>query len=188
MIELFDLKDINKSASAINPEKLLWLNQHYIKEADPHHVAEHLKYHMDKATIDTSNGPELHQIVSGLAERSKTLVEMANSSRYFFEDFAEYDEKAAKKNFKAAAIEPLELLLQQFSQVKNWIGHDLHQIVLDSAEKLELKLGKIAQPLRVAVTGSGASPSIDITLELIGKERTLQRLEKAIDFIKDKVA
>jgi len=188
MIELFDLKDINKSASAINPEKLLWLNQHYIKEADPHHVAEHLKYHMDKAAIDTSNGPELHQIVSGLAERSKTLVEMANSSRYFYEDFVEYDEKAAKKNFKAAAIEPLEFLLQQFSQVENWIGHDLHQIVLDSAEKLELKLGKIAQPLRVAVTGSGASPSIDITLELIGKDRTLQRLENAINFIKDKVA
>lgn len=188
MIELFDLKDINKSASSINPEKLLWLNQHYIKESDPAYVAEHLKYHMDRANIDTSNGPALEEIVKGLAERSKTLVEMAEASRYFYEDFTEYDEKAAKKNFKAAAIEPLEYLLEQFSGVDNWNGHDLHQIVLDSAEKLELKLGKIAQPLRVAVTGSGASPSIDITLELIGKKRTLKRLQNALEYIKAKVA
>jgi len=188
MIELFDLKDINKSASSINPEKLLWLNQHYIKESNPDYVAEHLQYHMDKAGIDTNNGPQLSKIVTGLAERSKTLVEMADSSRYFYEDFDEFDEKAAKKNFKEAAIAPLEYLLAQFSKIDNWEGEALHQIVLDSAETLELKLGKIAQPLRVAVTGSGASPSIDITLELIGKERTLARLEKAIAFIKEKIS
>ncbi len=188
MIELFDLDDINKSASSINPDKLLWLNQHYIKEGDPEHVAGHLAWHMKKQGINTDNGPALADIVKALSERSKTLVEMAQSSRYFFEDFAEFDEKAAKKNLKAAALEPLQKMLERFSAVSDWKGEALHQIVLDVADELELKLGKVAQPLRVAVTGAGMSPSIDITLELIGRERCLSRINKAIDYINTRVA
>ena len=184
MINLFDLENVNKSASAINPDKLLWLNQHYIKTLDTAIVAEHLSYHMEKQGNNTKNGPSLEKIVSALSERSKTLVEMAQSSRYFFEDFEQYDEKAAKKNLKDTAIEALQYLLDEFKKIENWDGKDLHQIVLSAVDKLDLKLGKIAQPLRIAVTGSGASPSIDITLELIGKERVLQRIQKAIDFIK----
>ncbi|MBE9526710.1 MAG: glutamate--tRNA ligase [Proteobacteria bacterium] len=188
MIDLFDLDDINKSASCINPEKLLWLNQHYIKESDPQHIAEHLAWHMDKQGINIDNGPQLADVVKALSERAKTLVEMAQSSRYFYEDFAEFDEKAAKKNFKAAALEPLKIMLERFTAVEQWDGEALHQIVLDVTEELDLKLGKVAQPLRVAVTGSGMSPSIDVTLELIGRERCLQRMNRAIQFIEEKVA
>ncbi len=188
MIELFDLDDINKSASCINPEKLLWLNQHYIKESDPQHIAKHLAWHMDKQGINTDNGPQLANVVKALSERAKTLVEMAQSSRYFYEDFAEFDEKAAKKNFKAAALEPLKIMLERFTAVEQWDGEALHQIVLDVTEELDLKLGKVAQPLRVAVTGAGMSPSIDVTLELIGRERCLQRMNRAIQFIEEKVA
>jgi glutamyl-tRNA synthetase len=188
MIELFDLDDINKSASSINPEKLLWLNQHYIKESDPEHVAGHLAWHMDKQGINTDNGPALSAIVKALSERSKTLVEMAQSSRYFFEDFADFDEKAAKKNLKAAALEPLQIMLQRFTDSTEWNGEALHQVVLDVAEELELKLGKVAQPLRVAVTGAGMSPSIDITLELIGRTRCLDRIKQAISYIEARVA
>lgn len=188
MIDLFDLDDINKSASCINPEKLLWLNQHYIKESDPQHIAEHLAWHMDKQGINTDNGPQLADVVKALSERAKTLVEMAQSSRYFYEDFAEFDEKAAKKNFKAAALEPLKIMLERFTAVEQWDGEVLHQIVLDVTEELDLKLGKVAQPLRVAVTGVGMSPSIDVTLELIGRERCLQRMNRAIQFIEEKVA
>ncbi len=188
MIELFDLDDINKSASCINPEKLLWLNQHYIKEGDAEHVAEHLAWHMEKQGINIENGPALTAIVNALSERSKTLVEMAQNSRYFFEDFAEFDEKAAKKNFKAAALEPLQKLLQYFTAADEWKGEDLHQIVLNVGEELDLKLGKVAQPLRVAITGTSMSPSIDVTLELVGRERCLARMAKAISFIEQKVA
>jgi glutamyl-tRNA synthetase len=187
MIELFDLDDINKSASSINPDKLLWLNQHYIKEGDPAHVASHLAWQMEKLSINTENGPQLTEIVKALAERSKTLLEMAQSSRYFFEDFAEFDDKAAKKNFKAAALEPLQKMLARFSDASEWNGGALHQIVLDVTEELGLKLGKVAQPLRVAVTGAGMSPSIDVTLELIGRERCLARIIKAIEFIELKI-
>ncbi len=188
MIELFDLDDINKSASCINPEKLLWLNQHYIKESDPQHIAKHLAWHMDKQGINTDNGPQLADVVKALSERAKTLVEMAQSSRYFYEDFAEFDEKAAKKNFKAAALEALKIMLERFTAVDQWDGEALHQIVLDVTEKLGLKLGKVAQPLRVAVTGAGMSPSIDVTLELVGRKRCLQRMNRAIQFIEEKVA
>jgi len=188
MIELFDLDDINKSASSINPDKLLWLNQHYIKESDPELVAKHLAWHMEKQGINTDKGPALTEIVKALSERAKTLVEMAQSSRYFFEDFEDFDEKAAKKNFKAAALEPLQKLLQGFQAAPQWHGENLHQIVLDVAQELDLKLGKVAQPLRVAVTGAGMSPSIDVTLELIGRERCLARIEKAIAFIEQKVS
>ena len=183
MIELFDLDDINKSASSINPDKLLWLNQHYIKESDPEHIAKHLAWHMEKQGINTTNGPQLSEVVKALSERAKTLLEMAKSSRYFYEDFSEFDEKAAKKNFKAFALEPLKIMLQRFSAVPEWSGEVLHQIVLDVTEELGLKLGKVAQPLRVAVTGAGMSPSIDVTLELIGRERCLERINKAIKHI-----
>ena len=103
-------------------------------------------------------------------------------------EVADYDEKAAKKNFKAAAIEPLQKILQKFTDAAQWKGEDLHQAVLDTAEELELKLGKVAQPLRVAVTGAGMSPSIDVTLELVGRDRTLQRLDRAIEYIKQQAA
>jgi glutamyl-tRNA synthetase len=188
MIELFDLDDINKSASSINPDKLLWLNQHYIKESDPQLVAGHLAWHMEQQGINTDNGPALSAIVTALAERSKTLVEMAQSSRYFFEDFTDFDDKAAKKNLKAAALEPLQKMLQRFTAISEWHGEDLHQIVVDICEELELKLGKVAQPLRVAVTGAGMSPSIDVTLELIGRDRCLARMAKAIDYIEARIA
>ncbi len=188
MTELFELDDINKSASSINPDKLLWLNQHYIKEGDPEHIARHLAWHMQRLGIDTSNGPVLSAVVTALAERSKTLLEMAQNSRYFYEDFDEFDEKAAKKNLKAAALEPLQVMLNRFSAAADWNGEALHQIVLDVAEELELKLGKVAQPLRVAVTGAGMSPSIDVTLELIGRERCLARMAKAIAYIEQRIA
>jgi len=184
MTQLFDLENVNKSASAINPDKLLWLNQHYIKNLDAKIIAKYLSYHMEKLGINMDKGPALEEIIAALSERSKTLVEMAQSSTYFFQDFEHFDEKAAKKNFKQAAIAPLQYLLDEFKQVETWIGKDLHQIVLSAVDQLDLKLGKIAQPLRVAVTGSGASPSIDITLELIGKQRVLARIQKAIDYIK----
>ena len=86
------------------------------------------------------------------------------------------------------ASEPLQKMLERFTAVTEWNGEVLHQIVLDLTEELDLKLGKVAQPLRVAVTGAGMSPSIDVTLELIGRDRCLSRIAKAIDYIQERVA
>lgn len=185
MIEHFQLENVNVSASTFNPEKLLWLNHHYIMNSDPAHVAHHLSWHIGQLGIDPTEGASLVEVVKAQRERCKTLVEMAKASEYFYKDFAEYDEKAAKNNFKAGTDEVLQRLFNEFEKVQNWDGTQLHQIVLDVAEAMELKLGKVAQPLRVAVCGSGVSPAIDITLSLLGRERTLNRITRAINYIKN---
>jgi len=186
MIALFDLGQVNVSASTFNTEKLLWLNHQYMMTAEPELVAGHLEWHMQQRGIDAAEeGPALVDLVKAQRERSKTLVEMANSSVYFYKDFTEYDAKAAKKNFKQGTDEVLQVLLDAFTRTTEWQGEALHALVLQIAEQLELKLGKVAQPLRVAVCGTGMSPSIDVTLSLLGREKTLQRIEKAITYIKE---
>jgi len=184
MIALFDLSNVNVAASAFNTEKLVWLNHQYIMNSEPELVAKHLNWHMLQRGIDAeAQGPDLQDVVKAQRERSKTLVEMADASIYFYKDFDEYDAKAAKKNFKVGTDEVLTKLLSEFSALDTWSGTVLHGIVLATAEQLELKLGKVAQPLRVAVCGAGMSPSIDVTLELLGREKTLQRMERAIKYI-----
>lgn len=185
MIELFDLEKVNSAASSFNMEKLLWLNHHYIMHADPAHVARHLSWHIGQLDIDPTQGADLVEIVKAQRERCKTLVDMAKASEYFYKDFETYDEKAVKKNFNAQAAEVLQRLHDEFSAVTYWNGEILHHIVINTAEQLELGLGKVAQPLRLAVCGVTVSPAIDVTLSLLGKEKTLNRLEKAIKFIKN---
>ncbi|TCP97794.1 glutamyl-tRNA synthetase [Cricetibacter osteomyelitidis] len=184
MIDLFDIHSVSKSASAFNTEKLLWLNHHYIRELPPEYVAKHLAWHYQNQQIDISNGPSLEEIVTMLGERCKTLKEMAAASRYFFEEFDDYDESAVKKHFKSAAIEPLQKVLEKLTALSTWDLHSTHEAIEQTAAELEVGMGKVGMPLRVAVTGSGQSPSMDVTLVGIGKERVLKRIQKAIDFIK----
>jgi glutamyl-tRNA synthetase len=183
MIAHFDLAAVNVSASAFNTEKLLWLNHQYIMSADPEMITPHLQWHLDNQGINTEGGPTVKAVVVALRERTKTLKEMAAASRYFYEDFESYDEKAAKKNFKGEAAGVLQQLLVQFTAMEEWDGEALHQIVLDTAQKMDLKLGKVAQPLRVAISGQAATPAIDVTLSLLGRSKTLLRIQRAIDFI-----
>ncbi|MBT3815150.1 MAG: glutamate--tRNA ligase, partial [Methylococcales bacterium] len=183
MIAHFDLAAVNVSASAFNTEKLLWLNHQYIMSADPEMITPHLQWHLDNQGIHTEGGPTVEMVVVALRERSKTLKEMAAASRYFYQDFESYDEKAAKKNFKGEAARVLQQLLVQFTAMEEWDGEALHQIVLETAQAMDLKLGKVAQPLRVAISGQAATPAIDVTLSLLGRSKTLARIQRAIDFI-----
>ena len=183
MIALFDIRDVNKSASTFNSEKLLWLNHQYIMNSEPEHVAHHLSYQMSKLDVDPTEGPALVEVVKAQRERTKTLAEMARNSLFFYRDFDGYDEKAARKNFKPEAVEPLTDMLQNFRALPDWSAKAIHRIVKETAELRGLKLGKVAQPLRVAVAGGPVSPPIDITLQLLGRERTLRRIERAIAWI-----
>lgn len=185
MIEFFELENVNGSASTFNMEKLLWLNHHYIMHSDPAHVARHLSWHIGQLDIDPTEGPDLIDVVKAQRERCKTLVDMAAASVYFYKDFDNYDEKAAKKNFTQGSDEVLAKLHDEFSAVTYWNSEILHHIVHNVAESLSLGLGKVAQPLRVAVCGSAVSPAIDVTLSLLGKEKTLNRLQKAIEYIQN---
>ncbi|PKG75805.1 glutamate--tRNA ligase [Shewanella sp. GutCb] len=187
MKQLFKLDDINKAASAFNTEKLNWLNQHYIKEMDPEYVASHLEWHMADQNIDTSNGPKLAEVVTALSERAKTLKELASSSRYFFEDFSDFDENAAKKHLRGVAMEPLKLIQSKLLQLEEWSIEAIHQAIEDTASELEVGMGKVGMPLRVAVTGAGMSPAVDLTLFLVGKARCEQRISKAIEFVANRI-
>lgn len=188
MIELFSLDAINKAPSAFNTEKLLWLNQHYIKSLDPAYVAQHLAWHMDNQKIDTTNGPDLPEVVSALSERAKTLVELAATSRYFFEEYDELDAAAAKKHLRPVAKDALVLAQQKLQANDDWTDATLHQIINDTADELGIGMGKVGMPLRVAITGGGQSPSLDVTLRLIGKERSIKRIGRALEFITARVA
>ncbi len=184
LIQLFDVDDVNKSASSFNTEKLLWLNQHYIKEADSYHLAHLLSPHLGRLGIDPAEGPDIVKVVEAQKERAKTLVEMAEISEFIYRDFEEYDEKAAKKNLRPVVREPLEKMKEALQQLDNWEETTLHQCVEDVSASLELKMGKVAQPLRVAVVGRAASPGIDVTLALIGKDACLRRIDMALEFIR----
>ena len=185
MVAYFELEDVNVSASTFNMEKLLWLNHQYIMNSDPAHVARHLSWHIGQLGLDPTQGPDLVDMVKAQRERSKTLVEMANSSIYFYKEFESYDEKAVKKNFTAGTDEILAQLRDRLTALVDWQAEPLHQVIVDLAADLDLNMGKVAQPLRVAICGSAVSPAIDVTLTLLGREKTLVRLERAIDFIKN---
>jgi len=187
MVELFDIDAVNKAASAFNTEKLLWLNQHYIKADDPARIARLLSPHMGDLDIDPASGPDLVDVVRAQQERAKTLVEMAEISAFFYRDFDEYDEPAARKNLRPVAREPLEKVRAVLADLEDWSAESLHQAVIEVAESLELKLGKVAQPLRVAVVGRAASPGIDVTLQLVGRDACLRRIDKAIAYINKRV-
>ncbi len=184
MIEHFSLEAINAAAASFNMEKLLWLNHHYLMNGDPAHVARHLQWHMLQRGLDLSQGPKLTDVAIAQRERCKTLVEIADASLYFYRDFTAYDEKAAKKNLTEEALPVIAKLHESFEQMANWDKEPLHDVVTQTAEQLGLGMGKVGQPLRVAVCGSSSSPPIDETLRLLGKEVTLARIQKAIAYIK----
>lgn len=179
LVQLFDMKHINKAPAAFNPEKLLWLNQHYMKTSDPDYVAKELAWHMQRLNIDVTHGPPLADMVKAQAERVKTLAEMAEKSRYFYGE-VQYNAESVEKHLTADIMPALQTIEQNLGKLAEWSKEAIHQAIVDTAESLGLKMGKIAQPLRVAVTGDTVSPSIDITLMLLGKERTLARLAKSL--------
>jgi len=183
MVEFFDIKDVNKAASAFNTEKLLWINQHYIKNADPARLARLLSTHLGDLGIDPATGPDLVAVVREQRERARTLVEMAEISTFFYRDYEDFDENAARKHLKMTAREPLGQVRDRLAVLDDWEAEKLHQVVIDVAESLNLNMGKVAQPLRVAVVGRAASPGIDVTLQLVGKEACLRRIDRALEYI-----
>ncbi len=188
MIQLFDAVNVNTSASTFNTEKLLWLNQHYIKAKDPAVLAELLQEYIHAAHYNTDNGPELIEVLKVFQERCSTLVELADEIRFLYDDFESYDAKQAKKQFKQTTLPIIESLKLQYEELDDWSAAAIHHVVENTVNTLEVGFGKVGQPLRLAVTGHGKSPSIDVTLELLGKERTLQRLDQSIGFINDRYA
>jgi len=176
MIAAFDISNVNKAASAFNPEKLLWLNQQHLMRAEPLSVVKYLRPHLARLGIECSDDAYLAQIVIVQRERVKTLKEMAVNSRYFFGDSVALDEKASAKHLTEEARGLLSALRGRLETLGEWSALSVHASLEAIASERAVSLGKVAQPLRVAVTGGTVSPPIDQTLALLGKARTLGRL------------
>jgi glutamyl-tRNA synthetase len=180
MIAAFDIADVNKAASAFNPEKLLWLNQQHLMRSEPAIVVRYLQPHLKRLGIECEDEGFLCNLVLAQRERVKTLKEMASASRYFFGEGVTLDEKAAAKHLTAEARNLLKVLHQRLEALPEWTRVTVHSALEALAAEQAVGLGKIAQPLRVAVTGGTISPPIDLTLELLGRERSLARLKAVL--------
>jgi glutamyl-tRNA synthetase len=188
MVGLFDIRDVNRKASAFNTEKLDWLNQHYMRELPAAEVAKHLRRHVEAEGIEADNGPPLEDLVAVQADRVKTLKEMAAQSRAFYEEFEAFDETAAKKHLRPVTEAPLQAVLAKLEGLDKWGVGELDGVVRSAAAELDVGMGKIAQPLRVALTGTAISPSIDKTLWLVGRDRSLERIRRAVEFVQARAA
>ena len=179
MIALFDISRVQKAAARFDMEKAIWVNHQYLKVAPPETVAAELAWHLARLGVSTSEGPTLVAVVLAQRERCKTLVEMAEKSRFFFEEIAEYNAKDAARHLDASGVEILQALAPQLQALESWERGPLHAVVHAFADARGLALGKVAQPMRVALAGAAVSPPIDETLELLGRQQTLQRLARA---------
>lgn len=181
MQALFDIKDVNKSASAFNPDKLLWLNQQHIMRSTPEALVPHLKFQLATLGLAVDDDAKLAAVAKAQQERAKTLKEMAQNSVFFFTDLKAYDEKAAKKNLTAESAPVLQAVHARLSALTEWSAARIHDAVNEIAATLNVGLGKVAQPIRVAVSGTSVSPPIDVTLEVLGRDVTLNRIAAAKD-------
>lgn len=188
MVKHFDLDGVNSSPSAFDMAKLTWINEQHIKTATAEHLATHLAPFVAEMGCDLSQGPELDDVADLLRERAKTLVEMAEGATYFYQDFEEFEAGAAKKHLRPAAEEALTTLLAKLDAIDDWKAKIIHAAINDTAKELEVGMGKVGMPLRVAITGGGQSPAIDETAELIGKPRCIARIKMALEFIAERKA
>lgn len=180
MIALFSVDDVNHSASRFDVDKLRWLNQHYLKTLDPAVVAPELDWHLRRQGLDPACGPAAVDLIVALRERVHTLKEMAERARVWFEPLREYDPAAAAKHLQPAALAPLQAAHAALSGLSEWRVETIHEALNSAAGSLGLGLGKVAQPLRVALTGTQVSPSIDHTVYLAGRDEALRRIETAL--------
>ena len=180
MIADFDVHDVNKAASAFNPEKLLWLNQQHMVRAQPATLVPHLQAQLRRLGLESTDQKLLEGVIVAQRERAKTMKEMAQNSRFFFVDGVEIDPKAAAKHLTADAGPVLTQVRIRLAATADWTASAIHAALDGLANELQTGLGKVAQPIRVAVSGTAVSPPIDQTLSLLGRERTLARLDAAL--------
>ena len=183
LVQLFRIEDVNRKASRFDTEKLKWLNQHYLRAGDREQVLAELMWHLERAGLQPAAGPDPADLLDVQAERFETLVELVDQSRPFYADFAAFEPAAAKKHLRPVAMEPLQALRDRLQALETWAPDQLQGAIQDTADALGVGFGKIGMPLRVALMGHGQSPAINQTLWLVGRERSLARIGRALDFI-----
>lgn len=186
MTSLFDLEAVNKSASRFDQEKLLWFNQQYIQMLPAARVAEELSWHYQRLDIDVSAGPASELVVEAFRDRARTLAEMAEASRFVYEDFEQIDPGAAKKHLRKVVQAPMEAVRAALAALDDWSPDAIDAAITKVATDADISMGKVGQPVRVAVTGKGMSPGLGVTLTLVGRPRALERLDQGIEFVRQR--
>ncbi len=187
LIQLFDLDRVSRSAASFDPLKLLWVNQQHMMSAPVEQIVPLLAEQLARQGLAPEQGPPLELAVAALRERSQTVAEMAERAHCYYSEFEAFDEKAAQTHLKPAARDALAALKDALAAVAEWSESATEEAVKGVADALGLKLGKVAQPLRVALTGQAASPGIGVTLMLVGRERAVARIARALEHIDRKM-
>ncbi len=186
MVRLFDITNVNQSASMFNAEKMRWLSQQHIIRAPAEVLGSLLKIHLEKAGLNPKHGPPVADVADAYRERAQTIAEMAASAAYLYVDDIDVDAGSAKKHLRPVIQAPMNDARARLAELEAWSREDISRAIEETAEACGIKLGKIGQPIRVAVTGGPVSPPIDVTLELVGRNRTLARLDSALKLIQDR--
>jgi glutamyl-tRNA synthetase len=180
MIRLFDISAVNASASRFDGEKLRWLNQQYLKSSPPEGLAAELQRQLRRAGHDPAQGPAPAAVIEAYRERATTLQDLALAASYLYGEQPAMDEVAVRKHITAAVGGPLAALANRLGTLPVWSRTEIHAVLAAVAADFGIGFGKLGQPVRVAVTGGTVSPPIDVTLELLGRERALERLAWAV--------
>jgi len=183
MIEKFSLENVGKSSGIFNPEKLLWLNSHYIKEENPHRVAEEILPFLRKKGYPVEDLNYVAKIVMTLQTRSKTLVDMANAAEFYFKEDIIFEKKAAKRYLKPEMCEVFQSLINGLDGLYPFDKATVERVFRDIQNRTSLSMAAFAQPVRVALTATTVSPGLFEVMEVLGKERVIRRLKKAIEYI-----
>jgi glutamyl-tRNA synthetase len=180
LIQKFSLENVGKSAGVFNPEKLNWLNGVYIRQQKPETLAELLLPFLEGKGLKPRSLGWLVEVVKTLQERSKTLVEMADMAEFYLRDDFQVDEKAEKKHLTPAIKEPMEIFRERLDSVAEVDEKCLEEMFQEIVVQKNIKLGAIAQAVRVALTGKSVSPGIYEVMRILGKEEVLKRLARAV--------
>jgi glutamyl-tRNA synthetase len=180
---LFDLDAVGKSPAVFNPEKLLWLNQHYLRSYPAERLLEALEP-LWPAASDPAQRDFARKVALDLQSRSRTLLELVEGAAFYFAGEVAYDPQAADKFLTAAAAGHLQAVLEELPKVEDYSKGGIEAFLRSLAETRGTKLKEIAQPLRVALTGKTVSPGIDEVMVTLGRERTLDRVARALSHIR----
>ncbi len=183
LIQFFSLTSVGKSAAIFNPEKLLWLNQHYIREYATDRLVENMKPFWAARGFDTSHPDYLRHVADNLRARSKTLVDMADSGAFYFQDRVNYDPETAKKFLTTDIKDHLLAVADRLPSCGDCSKNGIEVFLREVAENRGVKLKVVAQPLRVALTGKSVSPGIDDVMITLGKDRVVDRIRQAVQYI-----
>jgi glutamyl-tRNA synthetase len=180
LIKLFSVEDVNSKAARLDMDKLGWVNQHYLKSDEPATIVPQLEYQLRKLGLDPSHGPAPSDVVVALRDRVHTLKEMAERAAVWYQPLEIYDEAAVAKHLNPAAAAPLNAARDHLANAVEWTLESVSAALHDTAAALGLGMGKVAQPLRVAITGTQVSPDISQTVYLAGREQVLKRIDAAL--------